>query len=547
VREGAGRRASTECDGGDGAGTSAAGWTVPDARWRPGPARVSSPTSSAAASQIRGSSLLTVGRVLSLGVNFLVQVLIARHLSTTQFGAWAYALSLVTLGETITTFGLDRGASRFLALYDERRDYRRLTGTLLLVAGTILSIGLSLVLLVVGLRGWLSGHVIGDVETVSLLAILITLSPLQAADNLLSGVLATFASAKSIFIRRYVLTPGFRLAVVLLLVLGHQQVRFLAWGYVLSGVVGISLYCVILWQVLGRRGVRQHLRIRNAQIPFKEILGFTVPLLSTDLVYVSMTTTDALLLQHYFGTPEVAALRVIGPLANLNLIIYSSFTLLFTPVAARLLARGDSAGVADLYWRTASWVAVFSFPMFALTATMAKPVTIALYQERYAGSAVFLTLLATGQYFNAALGFNGLTLRVFGLLRYTMVINLVAVVANVALNLVLTPRLGALGAAIATATTLLLHNVLKQLGLRRTGISVFDWRYAKVYVVIGVVAGALGASALLFDPDVWVSIALAAVGSLVVLLVNRDRLAMHETFPEVMRIPIIKHLFRGPG
>ena len=199
--------------------------------------------------------------------------------------------------------------------------------------------------------------------------------------------------------------------------------------------------------------------------------------------------------------------------------------------------------MADLYWRTATFVAVFSFPVFALTVTMAEPVTVAFYQQRYAGSAVFLALLAGGQYFNAALGFNGLTLRVFGFLRYTVVINVTAVLGNVALNLVLTPRLGALGAALATASTLLLHNTLKQLGLRHgTGISVFDWRYARVYVVIGVVAALLGATALVAHPPFVVGVVLAGLGSLVVLRLNRDKLALHETFPELARIPVLRHL-----
>ena len=498
-----------------------------------------------ASKAIRGSSLLTLGRVVSLGVNFLVQVLIARYLSTTEYGAWAYALSLVTLGETVTTLGIDRGASRFLALYDERRDYRRLTGTLVLVAGTIASLGVAVVLLVTGLHGWLTQHVVGDAATVSVLMVLIVLSPLQAADNLLSGVLATFASARAIFVRRYLLGPGLRLVVVVLLVLGHRGVHFLAWGYVVSGAVGIVIYCWILWQVLGRRGLRPHLRLREAVVPVKEVLGFALPLLTTDLVYVSMTTTDALVLQHFFGTDAVGALRVIQPLANLNLVVYSGFTLLFTPGAARLLARGDRAGVADLYWRTATFVAVFSFPVFALTVTMAGPLTVALYQQRYAGSAVFLALLAGAQYFNAALGFNGLTLRVFGFLRYTVVVNVVAVLANLTLNLALTPRLGALGAALSTAGTLLLHNVLKQLGLRHgTGISVFDWRYARVYAVVALVAAALGAVAFVLTPPLVAGVLLAAAGSLVVLMVNRDRLALLQTFPEMARIPVLRHLAR---
>ena len=59
--------------------------------------------------QIRGSSLLLTGRMLSMAINFVVQILIVRNLSETEYGAFAYALSIVAFGQTIITFGLDRG------------------------------------------------------------------------------------------------------------------------------------------------------------------------------------------------------------------------------------------------------------------------------------------------------------------------------------------------------------------------------------------------------------------------------------------------------
>ena len=38
---------------------------------------------------IRGSSLLMGGRMISMGINYLVQLLIVRYLSTTEYGAFA--------------------------------------------------------------------------------------------------------------------------------------------------------------------------------------------------------------------------------------------------------------------------------------------------------------------------------------------------------------------------------------------------------------------------------------------------------------------------
>lgn len=503
---------------------------------------------SVAAGQIRGSTLLLAGRFIALGTNVAVQVLIARYLSTTDYGAFAYALSLVTLGETIVTFGLDRGVGRFLAIYDERGDYDRVLGTLAMVAATIVSLGLALFLLVLGLQGWLVDTLVDDRQAIALLVILIVLAPLQAADNLLSGVLAVFASARAIFLRKFVIGPGLRLAVVLLLVLGGQGVDFLAAGYVVAGALGIAIYLRILWQVLGRRGVRSRLRPDSMRIPAREILAFTLPLLSTDLVYVAMNTTDALILGNTWGTETVGALRVILPLAHLNQVVFSSFTLLYMPLASRLFARGDRAGIADLYWRTATWMAVFSFPVFAVTASLSETMTVALFEARYAGSATYLTLLSFAYYFNVALGFNGLTLRVFGLVRYSVAINLVAAAFNIGANLLLIPRFGALGAAVATTATLVLHNVLKQAGLRLgTGIDLFAWRYLRLYVVVAASAVTLGLLDSLLRPGLLGALLLAAAASVVVLAASRGLLHIEETFPEVLRLPLARRVFRMLG
>ena len=115
-----------------------------------------------------------------------------------------------------------------------------------------------------------------------------------------------------------------------------------------------------------------------------------------------------------------------------------------------------------------------------------RTATVSLYGEAYSDSAIYLALLSLGYYFNVALGFNGLTLNVVGRLRYIVTLNILAAVTNVGLNLILIPRYGALGAAIGTTVTLVVHNVLKQAGLRlATGINIFEWSMFRVYVIIG--------------------------------------------------------------
>ena len=506
-------------------------------------AAVPSTKETAARRQIRGSSLLLVGRFLSMGVNFAVQVLIVRYLTKSDYGAFAYALSIVTLGETLVTFGLDRAITRFVPIYHERQDYNKLFGTIILVMSTILSLGLALILLSYGLQKFIAQSLISDQQALALLLILIFLSPINALDTMFNGMFAVFSRPRAIFFRKYVLGPSLKLAVVLLLILGNSSVRFLASGYLAAGALGVGIYTIILFRTLRDQNLFQHFNLQTVAVPWREVLPFTVPLLTSDLVYMVMNSMDAVLLEHFQGTVDVAAFRAVQPAARMNQIALASFGLLFTPAAARMFARNDREGINNLYWQNAIWTAIMSFPIFAVTFSLAQPTTVLLYGARYQDSAIILALLSFGYYFNAALGQNGLTLKVYGKLRYIVTLNISTAVVNLAINLLLIPKYGALGAAIGTTSTLVLHNILKQAGLRLgTGINLFDRRYFRVYVIITLSALGLLLIQLLTSSPVYLGVGLAGLASLLVIRLNRHLLNVEQTFPELLRLPLMRRL-----
>jgi O-antigen/teichoic acid export membrane protein len=303
------------------------------------------------------------------------------------------------------------------------------------------------------------------------------------------------------------------------------------------------MYAVILVRTLRARGLLRGAQLRRLSMPAREIYGFALPLVTVDLMFAVMNTSNVVMLGHFGTVTDVADYRVVQPAARLNMLVMTSFGLLFTPLAARLYARQDRAGIHELYWRTAVWMAVFSFPVFAATFALAGPLTVGMFGERYSGSASILALLSLGYYFGVALGFNGLTLRVYGLVRYSVVISVVATVANVALNLVLIPAYGAVGAGVGTCATLVLHNVLKQAGLRHgTGISVFEARHLRVYGVIVAVGALLLGLQHIAHPNFPVALVAVAAGSAVVLALTRDALRVADMFPEVGRIPVVRRL-----
>ena len=261
--------------------------------------------------QLRGSSLLLMGRFLSLGINFATQVLMVRYLSKTDFGAWSYALSVVMLFQAFASVGLDRSITRFVPIYHERREYEKLFGTIALVLAAIAITGLFSIL-VVHLSPELIARLIEDKnQPVFLLLVLIFLVPIAALDNILVGLFAAFAKPSAIFFRKHILGPGLKLAVVLLLMYLQATVLFLAYGYLIASGVGVLIYSWVLVTMLRKQGLFQHLQLGKITIPAKEVFAFTLPLLTSELVSTLMHTADALLLGYYHGTPDVASYRVV--------------------------------------------------------------------------------------------------------------------------------------------------------------------------------------------------------------------------------------------
>jgi O-antigen/teichoic acid export membrane protein len=492
---------------------------------------------------IRGSGLMLAGRAMAMGVAFVTQVLVVRHLSKDDFGVFAFGLSAALLLQSLIPLGLDRADTRFLALFEHRHEHARLLGVIVFEAAVAVVLGTLGVVLVWMFPGSFSESQGGT--AVAVLVLMIALAPIQALDVLVVNVFAVFASPWAVFVRRFVLEPGLRFVVALALVVTGAGVVFLAVGYVVAGLLGVALYAVLMVRLLARRGFLHGGAPRRVEIPARELLAFSLPLLFTNVVAVASTELAAVALGHYGSASEVASFRAIQPFAALNLVVMYSFGTLFVPTAARLWARGDHSGLRTLYWQSASWVAVLSFPVFCVTTALAHPLTVTSIGDRYAGSATYLAALSVGYYVNAALGFNGLTVQMLGRIRYIVWANLAVLVYMVAVNGLLIPRWGAAGAVAAVLTTLLLHNVAKQAGLGfGAPIGAVDRRHGIVLAQIAVATVACNILTAVLDPPLAVGLLLVGVASVLLFRIAAPSLKVGETVPELARMPLVRRVLR---
>ena len=504
---------------------------------------MSADADNASTTQIRGSALLLAGQVFALVVNLGVQILIVRNLSQESFGAFAYALSIALIGESIARFGMRRGAARYMPLYEESGDPARVAGTFFLAVSTVLGLGLVVVLLIAGLRGAIAGSFEDDSTAITVLVLLALLAPIEALGSVLDAVFAVFGRPRAVVMRRFVLTPLLRLIVVALLIAQDQGVTFLAVGYIATGLAGLVLYAPLMATVLREHDLARWLRPGRLVVPAREVLSFTVPLLSSDITGAVLTGAGGVMLGLLATPTDVADLRAVMPVALTMGYVLTSFGLLLVPLASRLYARNDAEELNNLYWRTAVWTGVLAFPIMLTCVALAEPVTVLLFGERYAAAAPVLAVLAVGQFVNTAAGNNGVMLGVFRRVRFIAFTNFAALALIVALMFALIPPFEAVGAAVATSLTIIALNVVRQVGLaRQTSIHGFvPQAWAPYLAMTGGTAIAIAIQQAVSPPTAF-AVVLVAVAVAVVFAVARHELALAETFPELTRIPLLGYL-----
>ena len=486
--------------------------------------------SNAVSGHLRGSSLLLAGRLLALVLEFAAHVVIVRHLTKGEYGDFSYALAVASLLSTVVVIGLPETLARYIPIFQEQREPGRVIGSVVFAVGLVTIAGLACVAVAVGGHG-LVGSVLDSDDAATLLMILILLVPTDGVNLLLQSIFASLGRVRAIFVRQYVLVPVMRLGVAIALVAGGLGPAFLAVGWVATSVAGLLLY--------GFLGSRMVTRLRagawrQLEVPTRELVTFALPVFLTNVFWIVLLAFSTILLGLMTSPDEVAAFQAVQPPARLNYLAMAIFSILFMPTVARLFARGHWEDLRETYMATTLWIVILTFPVLALTTVFAPVFVPAFFGESYESSTAILVLMAAGYYLHTSSGPNSATLKVFRQLRYTVVIDICALIGGIVLNLVLIPIDGARGAALAFVLALIGRNVPYLWALRRVaGITLIsrDWLAVQAVVLGSLLA--LAAVQVTVSPPLWLAVVLCGVAGVGVLLACSRRLRLADTFPEV--------------
>ncbi|MGH3007297.1 MAG: lipopolysaccharide biosynthesis protein [Gaiellaceae bacterium] len=246
-------------------------------------------------------------------------------------------------------------------------------------------------------------------------------------------------------------------------------------------------------------------------------LRYGLPRAPAALLAQSVFWADLWVLAAFEHGTDLDAYAAAARISQVLLLFLTSLSLVFSPFAADLHARGQRERLDELFKRSTRWALAATLPLLIVLFVAADDVLHAFSSRFEAGEGALRILLA-GQAVNVATGSVAFILIMTGFTGLDLLDNLLGIALLVGLATVLTASFGIEGTAVAAAVSVAALNLLRLVQVsRRVGIQPYERAYLGLALpAAGAALASLGAHAALSGRPWWASLAVTAACGLAV-------------------------------
>ncbi|MEH0157815.1 flippase [Limibacter armeniacum] len=380
---------------------------------------------------------LMLDRVMRIVLGLLVNAWVRRYLGPDEIGKWDFVLAISGIFVIISALGLEQLVTRELVNTPKLRN--TILGTafsLRLVSGIITSAGcIGAILLLEGvdptylvLVGIAAGGILVQATEV---IVFFNQSLLKARNSVL-------AKGPSFFIFS-IIKVG--------LILTHQPLVAFAWAY-----LGEMVLSAILLLYIYQRNEKQLGKWHYNRKMSRKLLSQSWPLMAAGIAYMMYMRIDQVMLGTMMDAKEVGLYATATKLYEVPLSVLTILGTTFFPKLTEFYKKGENF-FFDNYRRMVQLMTLIAYLGLVATVIIAPWFIPWLYGEEYHASTDILLILMVGIIFMYNGGLRGSYLTISNQQRIILWFAFGAPIINIGFNLLLIPKLGGKGAALASVIT----------------------------------------------------------------------------------------------
>ncbi|MCJ9702644.1 MULTISPECIES: lipopolysaccharide biosynthesis protein [unclassified Bradyrhizobium] len=393
-------------------------------------------------------------RVISAGLAYVSQVLLARWMGTSDYGIYVYVWTWVLLLGSMMDFGISASAQKIIPEYRSSGEQALLRGFLSGSRWLTFAVSTLVSLALAGIVKLLSPW-IDPAEQLPLYIGCMTL-PAFVVANTQDGI------ARSHDWMQLGLMPQFIIRQAL--IIGITAIAFLL-GYHLGAVAAMAASAGAVWiamtgqMVVLNRKLADHIAPGPKTYDIGGWLAVSLPILLVESFYLLLSYTDVLVLQQFRPSDEVGVyFAVVKTLALVSFIHYA-MSATTAHRFAEYNASGDKARLSAYVAHAIGWTFWPSLAATIVLLALGKPL-LWLFGPQFVIGYDIMFVAAIGLVVRSAIGPVERLLNMLGQQKICALAYALAFVMNLLLCIALVPRYGGHGAAAATSISLTFETVL---------------------------------------------------------------------------------------
>ncbi|MCX6273595.1 MAG: oligosaccharide flippase family protein [Bacteroidetes bacterium] len=419
------------------------------------------------------TSQTLVLRLFGMALLYGNQVLMARLMGVSEYGYYTVIMTWINFLVAFSIFGFDHSALRFFSTYYNKQEWARARGFLRL-SFRIIALAAVVCMIAWFLFLWDKQQSVNirdryprTYSEAFLWAMFVI--PLLAIIYQSSAIFRSIHQIKLSLASVYVMLPlGISIASVVYYKMNAGKMQ-------VDGAVLMNLLVTFLVAMFIIRKMKKRLRPKyGAEEPKYEAgLWFktTVTFLAMNVLTLIIKQADILFVGHYFGPREAGIYSTAVKISALIPFGLSIVEYVYTPRISSMFLKNDHKKLQEYISHAARIIVFITIPL-AIALIFSGKYLLMIFGKEFQSSYIPLIILIVGQLINALTGMVGALMTMTGNQNVYLMVYLAASFVDIILNITLVPRMGAVGAAIASAASIIVLNIFmyvlvrKRLGLK---------------------------------------------------------------------------------
>jgi O-antigen/teichoic acid export membrane protein len=227
----------------------------------------------------------------------------------------------------------------------------------------------------------------------------------------------------------------------------------------------------------------------SADVPKRGFLGYSAQMLAETATAFILLQSGKLMLGFFLTSADVGVYNVVALLASLATLFTFSWNAIFSPIIADVYHRGGTELMKSLLHAITRWIVLLTLPVFAWVIVSGESV-LAFFGEEFVRGYSALVVLVLAQVIDSTAGSVSSCLAMTKFQRYNVYNILGMAGVSALLSVLLVPRMGILGASIATGVAIVLVETARLIeGRALLRVFPFDRTSWKIALVAAVLLG----------------------------------------------------------